>query len=121
MARQHPSLGRAGGYVETGLHGRPARPASAAQAADWPRLAGALGRLLHALPRLRDPARQRPCHLVVDAGVSVSVSKDFSKGFAAAAAAESSGSGSGSSSAKDSSAKHKRTGSWPFGRKTPQK
>ena len=57
--------------------------------------------------------------------MSVSVSKDFSKGFAAAAAAESSGSGSGSGSgsAKDSSSakQHRRTGSWPFGRKTPQK
>ena len=107
------------------LHGRPA------QAADWPRLAGARGSLMRALP-LKGASREiqlakalPPCyHLVVDAGVSVSVSKDFSKGFSAAAAAESSSNSSGSGSAKDAKeTKHRRTssGSWPFGsRKAPQ-
>jgi hypothetical protein len=107
-----------------GLYGRPARPE---------RLIGRgqpeLGaRLMHAPPLReasvrRGPACQSPC-LVVDAGVSVSVSKDFSKDFSAAAAAENGSSSSGSSSAKDAKdTKHRRTpsGSWPFGsRKAPQ-
>ena len=103
---------------------RPARPVSAAQAADWPRLSEARGSsLMHAEGSLRrEPAcRKSLCHLVVDTGVKASVSMEFSKDFSAAVAAESTSTSSGGSSAKD--AKHRRTpsGSWPFGsRKAPQ-